>query len=221
MPSTPLPHKGEDMNVNVTPEEKATAWAILQDSGALLQGHYGHPRTGLHYEQYFQTPLALQHTRFARTLAVSLGRVVRRSGLLHGLLPDHTFTLVTPGEAGIPVAFWMGEHLEAQRILWASQRDGQWGFRPLVEVGKADQVLLVDDVILTGVTISSLADFLAKRGAEPMAVAVLVDHRPKGGNLGKLPVFALVETQGAVYNPKDCPLCRRGEKLREIGPLGR
>ncbi len=209
------------MKATVTPQERSTAWSILEDTGALLHGHYAHPRTGLHYDQYFQTPLALQHTRFARTLAVSLGRVVRRSGLLHGLEQGRTFTLVTPGEAGIPVAFWMGEHLDAHRILWASRRDGAWGFRPLVDVGSADQVILVDDVLLTGITLSSLADFLTDRGADPMAAAVLVDHRPKGGPLAKLPVLALVETQGAVYDPKECPRCRHGEKVVEIGPVAR
>ncbi len=219
--SSPCPAPGEALTAAVTPDEKNVASNILRESGALLQGHYAHPRTGLHYEQYFQTPLALQHTRYARVLSVSLGRVIRRSGLLHGLEQGRTFTLVAPGEAGIPVAFWMGEHLEADRILWANRRDGAWGFRPLVEVGKKDQVILVDDVILTGTTLTSLADFLRKQGAEPMAVAVLVDHRPKGGNLGQLPVFALLETQAAVYDPKNCPLCRRGEKLQEIGPLDR
>jgi orotate phosphoribosyltransferase len=209
------------LNAAVTPEERSRAWGILQRTGALLEGHYRHPRTGLHYEQYFQTPLALQHTRHARALAVSLGRIVRRSGALYALRPGHTFTIVTPGEAGIPVAFWMGEHLDAHRILWANRKEGNWSFRPLMKVDERDQVLLVDDVILTGDTLASLSDSLREAGSEVMAAAVMVDHRTKGGSLRGLPVLALVETQGAVYDPKGCPLCGRGLKLEEIGPMGR
>lgn len=203
-----------------TEEEVERAWEILETAGALKKGHFLLPKTGLHYEHFFQVPLALQDSRDAKVLSVSLGRVLRRSGILHRLDADKRFTVLAPMDAGIPVAFWTGEHLGADRILWVNRSGSNWHFRPFIDIDKDDQVILVDDAILTGGTIEGVVKFVQSRGASIVAIATIVDRRDERESFNGIPVHCVIHERGKKYKPEECPLCARGLELIEIAPQG-
>lgn len=184
----------------------------------MKEGHFLLSQTGLHYEHFFQIPLALQHSKNAKVLCVALGRVLRRSGILHQLDSDKRFTIIAPMDAGVPVAFWTGEHLGADRILWVNRSDDGWRFRPFIDIDKNDQVFIVDDAILTGGTISSVVKFVRSRGASIVAIAALVDRRDERESFDGIPVFCVIHESGKKYKPKECPLCKRGIELVKIAP---
>ena len=199
-----------------TPEESRRAWRALEESGAYRKGHFVIKETGLHYDEFFQVALALQHTEHARVLCVALGRILRRSGILSGLSREKRFTLVAPEDAGIPVSFWLGEHLGADRILWVRKRNGEVSLRPLISIDSRDQVVLVDDAVLTGTTLKATLDYVEKKGCEIRAVAAIVDRRETSGPFGHYPFFALLRDKANIYKPESCPLCKKGEKLVEL-----
>lgn len=199
-----------------TEEETQRAWQILESTGALKRGHFLLKRTGLHYEHFFQVPLALQHSRDAKILCVALGRVLRRSGVLYQLDSQRRFTMVAPMDAGIPVAFWTGEHLDADRILWVNRENGGWSFRPFIDVDGDDQIILVDDAILTGGTVDSVASFLRKRGASVVAVATLVDRREERTAVAGSHGYCVIHEKGKKWKPGGCPLCDEGVELVTI-----
>ncbi len=201
-----------------TEGEVKRAWDILRSTGALKEGHFRIPRTKLHYERFFQVPLALQNSRDAKILCVSLGRVLRRSGILYRLKKDKRFTVIAPMDAGIPVAFWMGEHLDADRILWANRIESGWGFRPFIEIDEDDQVILVDDAILTGETLASVADYIRSKGSSVVAIATIVDRREQRDDFDGSPSYCLIHEKGGRHQPKTCPLCEEGVELVELTP---
>lgn len=201
-----------------TEEEIQRARDVLVSAGALKEGHFLLPRTGLHYEQFFQIPLALQHSRDAKILCVALGRVLRRSGILHRLDRNRRFTMIAPMDAGIPVAFWTGEHLGADRILWVNRTNDGWRFRPFIDIDKDDQVIVVDDAILTGGTISSVVDFIKSRGSSIVAIATIVDRRDSVDTFDGIPVYCLIHEKGKKYKPEECPICKKGVELVKIAP---
>ncbi|MFQ5838384.1 MAG: phosphoribosyltransferase family protein [Thermoplasmata archaeon] len=203
-----------------TKDEVERAWDILQSAGALKQGHFLLPQTGLHYEHFFQVPLALQHSRDAKILCVALGRVLRRSGILHRLDRSRRFTILAPMDAGIPVAFWTGEHLSADRILWVNRANKGWKFRPFIGIDKDDQVIIVDDAILTGGTISSVVKFVRSRGSSIVAIATIVDRRDETPSFDGIPVYCLIHEKGKKHKPEECPLCEKGLELVKIAPPG-
>ncbi|MFQ5552624.1 MAG: phosphoribosyltransferase family protein [Thermoplasmata archaeon] len=203
-----------------TEREVERAWAILRATGALKEGHFRLPRTKLHYKRFFQVPLALQNSRDAKILCVSLGRVLRRSGILYRLEKHRRFTVIAPMDAGIPVAFWMGEHLDADRILWANRTDDGWGFRPFIDIDEDDQVILVDDAILTGGTLGSVAEYIRSKGSSVVAVATIVDRREKREDFDGSPSYCLLHEKGGKHRPKTCPMCEEGVELVELTPQG-
>ncbi|MEE9592715.1 MAG: phosphoribosyltransferase family protein, partial [Thermoplasmata archaeon] len=201
-----------------TEREVERAWAILRSTGALKEGHFRLPRTEFHYQRFFQVPLALQNSRDAKILCVSLGRVLRRSGVLYRLEKRKRFTVIAPMDAGIPVAFWMGEHLDADRILWANQTSNGWGFRPFIDIDEDDQVILVDDAILTGGTLASVSEYIRSKGSSVVAVATIVDRREKREDFDGSPSYCLLHEKGGKHIPKTCPLCEEGVELVDLAP---
>jgi len=199
-----------------TKEEVSQAWEILRSSGAYLEGHFYLPSTGLHYNDFFQIPLALQYSNNARVLCIALARILRRSGILHSLQKGKRFTLAAPMDAGIPVAFWVGENLDADRILWVSRYGEDWSLRPFIEIDGKDQVLLVDDTILTGGTMGSVVDFVRRKGASIIAIAAIVDRRARKGDFNGIPIYSLLSVKSLRYKPKNCPMCKARKKVTEI-----
>lgn len=196
--------------------EAARAWDLLESTGALRTGHFLLRRTGLHYEHFFQMPLALQYSAAAKILCVSLGRVLRRSGILHSLDAEKRFTIVAPMDAGIPVAYWTGEHLDADRIVWVNRAEEEWHFRPFIDIDAQDQVIVVDDAILTGGTISSVVEFVRAQESSLVAIATLVDRRDQRDALDGLPVHCVIHERGQKYEPDHCPLCKENVTLVEV-----
>lgn len=203
-----------------TEQEKERTWDILRSTGALKEGHFLLARTGLHYEHFFQVALALQHSHFAKILCVALGRVLRRAGVLYQLDANRRFTIVAPMDAGVPVAFWMGEHLNADRILWVNRVDDGWAFRPFIEIDEEDQAIIVDDAILTGGTMASVAEFVEGHGSSIVCTAAIVDRRDRRAPMAGNPGYTIVHERGQKYEPAECPLCEKGLDLVEIPSAG-
>jgi orotate phosphoribosyltransferase len=179
-------------------------------------GHIFLPSTGKHYGEFFQLAKALQHTAHARTLCVGLARILRRSGILHKVGEGKRFTLVAPVDAGIPVAFWVGENLDADRIIWVSKNGDDWRLRPLVKLDENDVVVLVDDSILSGKTIEGVLRFLSAKGAQTVGIAAIVDRRKEKGEFNGIPVYSIIKADGSAYDPDQCPLCKDGKELMTI-----
>jgi len=74
---------------------------------------------------------------------------------------------------------------------------------------KDKRLLLVDDVVTTGVSLKSAKQQLEELGGKVIAVLVILDRTKDGIDLG-VPFKALIRRYIPVYSPKACPLCKRG-----------
>src|ERR671937_2159565 len=84
-------------------------------------------------------------------------------------------------------------------------------FQRLIREGT--KVLLVEDLVSTGSTLSLLIDLVEEVGAHVVGVGCL--WRRTSVELDGKPVFSLVSRDFPTYSPEDCPLCRRGVPLNE------
>ena len=199
-----------------TAEEMEEAWRILKETGAYLEGHFLFDRSDFHYDKYFQLPLAYQYSRYARILSVTLNRMMRRSGILSRLREDRRLTIVTPSDVGIPIAFWAGEVLEADRILWMPKFKGERTFHQFVELDEKDQVIIVTDIMFSGDQVSNAFKKIKSTGASIELICSIVDRRRKVVDYDEVEVMSLLQIQSVRHSPDACPLCEEGTKLTEV-----
>jgi orotate phosphoribosyltransferase len=84
-------------------------------------------------------------------------------------------------------------------------------FQRLIRPGT--KVLLVEDLVSTGSTLSLLIDLVEQRGAHVVGVGCL--WRRTSVEVEGKPVFSLVSRDFPTYAPEECPLCRKGVPLNE------
>jgi orotate phosphoribosyltransferase len=75
------------------------------------------------------------------------------------------------------------------------------------------RVLLIEDLVSTGTTLKLLIDLVEQLGAEIVGIGCL--WRRTSVNLDGKPVFSLVSRDFPTYNPRECPLCKKGVPLNE------
>jgi orotate phosphoribosyltransferase len=199
----------------VSEMETAHAWDAIKRCGAYKRGHFVRASDSRHFEDYFQIPIALQYANIGRLICSVLTRALRTSGCLDRLSSHGSgITVLAPVDAGVPVAFWVGELMGAGRIIWANRdEDGGWKLRSFIELAKGEQVLVVDDILHTGKTISSVVAQVKKMGAEVFAIGVIVDRRDNAPvDFEGIPVYSVLRVPTTNYAPRDCPLCKKGDK---------
>jgi orotate phosphoribosyltransferase len=85
-------------------------------------------------------------------------------------------------------------------------------FQRLIRPGT--KVLLVEDLVSTGSTLTLLIDLVEQLGATVIGVGCLWRRR-SSVNVGGKPVFSLVSRDFPTYDPASCPLCKQGVPLNE------
>lgn len=199
-----------------TSEETEQAWQILTNTGAYMEGHFEFDKTGSHYDKFFQLPLAYQYSRNARILSVTLSRMIRRSGVLSRFQKGKTFTIVTPSDVGIPIAFWAGEVLDADRILWMPKVEGERTFHQFVELSEKDQVMIVTDIMFSGEQVKNAYEKIKSTGASVELITSIVDRRKEVSDYDGVIVMPLLKVNSKRYSPDLCPMCKEGLELTKV-----
>ncbi len=192
--------------------------ALLRETGALRFGHFVW-RNGLHTGQYLETALAMRYYRHNKTLSIGLSRLLRANAECRAILPELSIVSATP--AGVPIAYGLCEALRARQVYWAErEHPGEpLRFRQYLEQKPGEKVLLVNDVLRTGLMIEEARRLLIAHGAEVVALAVLVTQpNPATLDFSPLPLYTLATLNEGYYaSESDCDLCRRGVPVEKIG----
>jgi orotate phosphoribosyltransferase len=192
--------------------------ALLRETGALQNGHF-ECLNGLHTDINLETALAMRYHRNAKTLSVGLSRKLRANSELRALIPELSIVSATP--AGLPVAYGLCEALRAGQVYWA-EKDGRHApmrFRQFLEPVAGEKVVLVDDILRSGMLLTEARQLLEARGAQVVALAVLVyQPTPQTRGFGSLPLYYLAELDGTYYaDAGACEFCRRHVPLHQVG----
>lgn len=192
--------------------------ALLRETGALQQGHF-ECLNGLHTDINLETPLAMRYHRTAKALSVGLSRKLRANSELRALIPELSIVSATP--AGLPVAYGLCEALRAHQVYWA-EKEGKnvpMHFRQFLEPVQGEKVVLVDDLLRSGMLLTEARKLLEARGAEVVALAVLVyQPTPQTREFGSLPVYCLAKLEASYYaDAGACEFCRRNVPLHQVG----
>jgi orotate phosphoribosyltransferase len=191
--------------------------ALLQQTGALRNGHFEYPN-GLHSNEYLQVPLAMRYYQHARILSVGLSRLLRANSEIRAIIPE--LSIVTPGKGGLPVAYGVCEALRAHQVYWAERDDEHvpLRFRQFMEVAPGEKVLLVDDILRSGRNLSELKTLVETRGGIVVGLAVVVyQPTPKTVQFDPLPLYYLAKLEGHYYtDAASCALCAKSVTLEKV-----
>lgn len=170
----------------------------FQRHGAVQRGHFL-LTSGLHSPVYVQCAMILQHPDEAAACGAALADMVRDA---------HPHVVIGPALGAVLVAHEVARALGV-RAIFAERADGRLTLRRGFAIAPAERVLVVEDVVTTGLTTGELADLVRAAGGQVVAAGALIDR--SGGRWPlEVPLRALTRLDLPAYAPEDCPLCRQG-----------
>ncbi|GGJ63281.1 orotate phosphoribosyltransferase [Sphingopyxis bauzanensis] len=171
--------------------------AEFRAAEALLQGHFL-LSSGRHSEYYLQCARVLMDTERAGRLAVALAAKLPRD------LKQAIDVVVSPAMGGVIIGHEMGRAL-GKPAIFVERPTGTFELRRGFTIEPGAKVLMVEDVVTTGLSSREAMTCVTAAGGEVIAEAALVD-RSAGSNveLG-VPFYPLVAINFPTYAPDELP----------------
>ncbi|KQM18311.1 orotate phosphoribosyltransferase [Novosphingobium sp. Leaf2] len=170
--------------------------AEFRASKALLEGHFL-LSSGRHSAHYLQCARVLMNPDRAARLAVSLA-----AKLPHDIRKQIT-KVVSPAMGGVIIGQEMGRALQVD-AMFVERPTGTFELRRGFTLDPSDKVLMVEDVVTTGLSSREAIKAIEEAGATVIAAAALVDRTAGAVDLG-VPFFPLVALNFPTFAPDAVP----------------
>jgi orotate phosphoribosyltransferase len=183
--------------------------AEFRAAEALLQGHFL-LSSGRHSEYYLQCARVLMDTERAGRLAVALAAKLPRD------LKQAIDVVVSPAMGGVIIGHEMGRAL-GKPAIFVERPTGTFELRRGFTIETGAKVLMVEDVVTTGLSSREAMACVAAAGGEVIAEAALVD-RSAGSNVDLgVPFYPLVAINFPTYAADELPDHLAGSKAIKPG----
>lgn len=191
--------------MSTEPDGPSGAEKLLQDAGALLEGHF-QLASGKHSPLYIEKFRLLERPPQTDALCRMIADWARSQS------PE---LVAGPTTGGIIISYEVARHLGLRSIFAEKNEGGSAGrsFLRGFEIRPGERVLVVDDVLTTGGSVRDVLDAVRRLGGEVIGVAVLVDRSAGKVDFG-VPLFACLRLDLPAYPPDACPLCDAGVPLK-------
>ena len=163
---------------------------------ALLEGHFL-LSSGRHSAHYLQCARVLMDPMRASRLAAALVARMPRD------LRQRIQKVVSPAMGGVIFGHEMGRALGVEAIF-VERPTGTFELRRGFRLNEGDKVLLVEDVVTTGLSSHQAIQAVEEAGGEVIAIAALVD-RSGGEAAFELPFHPLVSLSFPTYAGDEVP----------------
>jgi orotate phosphoribosyltransferase len=165
-------------------------------AGALLEGHFI-LSSGLRSPKYLQCARVLMEParaeRLARELASRLPKIVA----------DQVEAVVSPAMGGVIIGHEMGRAL-GKPAMFLERPEGTFELRRGFRLEPGAKVLMVEDVVTTGLSSREAIEAVRRAGGEVLAEAALVDRSSGKTNLG-VPFTPLIRIDVPTYEAESVP----------------
>lgn len=170
--------------------------AEFRAAGALLEGHFI-LSSGLHSNRYLQCARVLMDPKRADRLCAALAGKVRE------LIKAPIDLVASPAMGGVVVGYEMGRQLGVPALFF-ERVDGKLTLRRGFTIPKDARVLMVEDIVTTGLSSRECIAGIAEEGGVTVGAACLVDRSGGRANLG-VPLAALTSLEIPAYAPDALP----------------
>ena len=169
---------------------------IFRQCGAMLEGHFI-LSSGLRSPVFLQKAKVFQYAEHTETLCKALAEKIRDEGF------GDVTKVVSPAIGGIIPGYETSRHLRVP-ALYTERVDGQFELRRGFEIEPGDKVIVVEDIVSTGLSIRECVDALRKIGANVVAAACLIDRSAGEADVG-VPLVSLIQYKVPAYPADQLP----------------
>ncbi len=170
--------------------------AEFRAADALLDGHFI-LSSGLRSSKYLQCARVLMDPRRAERLA---GELAQR---LPVELREAVEVVVSPAMGGVIIGHEMGRAL-GRPAMFVERPEGVFELRRGFHLDPGTKVLMVEDVVTTGLSSREAIDAVRKAGGDVVAEAALVDRSSGTADLG-VPFYPLIRIDVPTYKADALP----------------
>lgn len=170
--------------------------AEFRASKALLEGHFL-LSSGRHSAHYLQCARVLMDPARASRLAIALAQRIPRE------VRKDIQKVVSPAMGGVIIGHEMGRALEVE-AMFVERPTGTFELRRGFALEPGDRVLMVEDVVTTGLSSREAIKAIEEAGGKVIAAAALVDRSAGSVDLG-VPFYPLVAINFPTYAEDELP----------------
>ena len=170
--------------------------AEFRSVDALLEGHFL-LSSGRHSAYYLQCARLLMNPERAGRIALAITQKIPRE------LRSEVQVVISPAMGGIIIGHEMGRALGVD-ALFVERPDGVFGLRRGFSLAPGTKVLMVEDVVTTGLSSREAIAAIEAAGGVVVAAASVVDRSAGAVELG-VPFYPLIELNFPTYAADELP----------------
>lgn len=167
----------------------------FRQCGAILEGHFI-LTSGLRSPVFLQKARVFMHAEQTERLCSALADKIRAE------LGETIDFVIGPAVGGIIPAYETSRQLGVPN-MWVEREDGMFRLRRF-ELPEGTRVVIVEDIVTTGLSIRETVTCLRDIGADVLAAACIVDRSAGKADIG-VPLIALAEYEVPAYSPDQLP----------------
>jgi orotate phosphoribosyltransferase len=165
-------------------------------AAALLEGHFI-LSSGLRSPRYLQCARVLMDPARAERLARALAQKIPLG------LRGEIEAVISPAMGGVIIGHEMGRAL-GKPAMFVERPQGEFELRRGFSLDHGTKVLMVEDVVTTGLSSREAIEAVRRAGGDVIAEAALVDRSSGKADLG-IPFFPLIRIDVPTYAPDALP----------------
>lgn len=186
--------------------EEKDVLEIFENTDALLEGHFL-LSSGLHSSQYFQCARVLQYPQYAEELAEDIAA--------HFFDEDVDF-VISPALGGLIIGHEVARSMKTRFVFTErSKETDEMVLRRGFDIEEGEKALIIEDVLTTGGSVREIIKLLQKEAVDVVGTGFIVD-RSNNVKFG-VPKYAVYQIPVIVYQPEECPLCKKGVPIDRPG----
>lgn len=151
-------------------------------AGALLKGHFI-LSSGLHSDTFLQKARVFQDAERTARLCAALAEKIRAA------VKEPISAIVSPAVGGIVPGYEMGRQMKLP-AMYVERENGVFALRRGFHLEKDQPVLMVEDIVTTGLSSRECIEAIRAMGAHPVAAACLIDRSGGMADVG-VPLISL------------------------------
>jgi orotate phosphoribosyltransferase len=163
---------------------------LFRQSGALLEGHFI-LSSGLRSPIFLQKAKVFMHPEKTEKLCRALAAKIREAGY------GDVSQIVSPAVGGIIPGYETARHLGVPAI-YTERVNGVFELRRGFELKPGEKVIVVEDIVSTGISIRECIEAIKQTGANVVAAACLIDRSAGEAEIG-VPLVALTQYKVPAY----------------------